>query len=73
MLGVEIFLVDLLLLLALELEIVKPDYVYTWSTRSDNYKQKSILGYKQNAINMIEAKISAQQREEARGEARGEE
>jgi len=31
---VEIYLIDLLLLLSLELEIVKSDYVYTWSLRS---------------------------------------
>jgi len=58
MLDVEIFLIDLLLLLSLELKIVKPDYVYTWSLRSENYKQKSILSYKQNTINMIENKLN---------------
>lgn len=49
---------DLLLLLSLVLKIVKPDYVYTWTIRCDNYTQNVILNYKQNTMTMLERKIS---------------
>lgn len=55
---VEIFLIDLMLLLSLELKIVKADYVYTWSIRSENNPQKVILNYKQNTMTMLERKLN---------------
>jgi hypothetical protein len=65
---VEIFLIDLLLLLSLELKIVKPDYVYTWSIRCSNYKQKVILSYKQNTLTMLERKLNNKDTDEPQGE-----
>lgn len=55
---VEIFLIDILLLLSLELAIVKPDYVYTWSMRCSNFKQKMVLSFKQNTLKIIDRKLN---------------
>ncbi len=60
---VQIFLIDILLLLSLELAIVKPDYVYTWSTRCANYKQEGILKYKLNTLTILERKLNNKDQE----------
>lgn len=55
---VIIFLVNLLLLLSLELNIVKPNFVYIESMHLEKKKKDVILKYWQETMKNIRKKIS---------------
>lgn len=61
---VIIFLVNLLLLLSLELNIVKPNFVYIESMHLEKKKKDVILKYWQETMKNIRKKISGTEGEE---------
>ncbi len=61
---VIIFLVNLLLLLSLELNIVKPNFVYIESMHLEKKKKDVILKYWQETMKNIRKKISGTEGED---------
>ncbi len=58
--DVQIFLIDILILLSLELGVIKEDYLKAWILQSRTFTEKALITFKDSTSRFIENRMKQQ-------------